>query len=343
MKELVFHRTFLPAVDRWASKVGFHDGDHHATFAQHGDRVLRLADAMHTTLGLERGDRFAVMSANSHQYLELYHAGFLGGAVINPLNLRLAGKELQFILADSGTEVVFVDAMFAEHFVRNIAEVRDSLALRHVVLIGDADVPHDLGYEELLDAGNPVTPAEPEEGDPAVLMYTGGTTGRPKGVVLNQRAELLNLYHIGMSVGFSDRRVYLHQTPMFHAASMGAILGVPVTGGQSTFVPLFEPALVMDVIEERQVNWTVMVPTMIAMLLDHPDFRPERLASIRDLVYGASPMPASLLARVQSLLPAAGLWQGYGMTECSSVLTMLTADDHRVGGPPLRSAGRPLM
>lgn len=343
MKELVFHRTFLPAIDRWAAKVGFHDGEYHATFAQHGERVLRLADAMHTTLGLERGDRFAVMSANSHQYLELYHAGFLGGAVINPLNLRLAGKELQFILADSGTEVVFVDAVFAEHLIRNIAEVRDSLGLRHVVLIGDADVPHDLGYEELLGAGNPVTPAEPGEGDPAVLMYTGGTTGQPKGVVLDQRAELLNLYHIGMSVGFTDRRVYLHQTPMFHAASMGAILGLPVTGGQSTFVPLFDPALVMDVIEEHQVDWTVMVPTMIEMLLDHPDFSPERLASIRDLVYGASPMPASLLERLQSLLPAAGLWQGYGMTECSSVLAMLTADDHRGGGPRLRSAGRPLM
>ena len=126
MKELVFHRSFLPAMDRWAPKVGFHDGDYHATFAEHGDRVLRLGDAMRTELRLGRGARFAVMSANSHQYLELYHAGFLGAGVINPLNLRLAGKELQFILADSGCEVVFVDAMFADHFARNIAEVRVS-------------------------------------------------------------------------------------------------------------------------------------------------------------------------------------------------------------------------
>ena len=101
MKELVFHRSFLPAMERWGTKVGFHDGDYHATFAEHGDRVLRLADAMRNELGISRGDRFAVMSANSHQYLELYHAGFLGAGIINPLNLRLAGKELQFILADS--------------------------------------------------------------------------------------------------------------------------------------------------------------------------------------------------------------------------------------------------
>ena len=343
MKELVFHRSFLPAMERWSTCVGIHDGEHHGTFASHGERVLRLTDAMHTELGLERGDRFAVMSANSHEYLELYHAGFLGAGVINPLNLRLAGAELQHILADSGTKVVFVDATFAEHLVRNIAEVRDELALRHVVLIGDADVEHDVRYEDLISTGRPLVPAEPEEDDPAVLMYTGGTTGVPKGVLLDQRAELLNLYHIAMTVGFDERRIYLHQTPMFHAASMGAILGVPTTGGQSVFVPFFEPAAVMDLIERYQVDWTTMVPTMIAMVFDHPAFRPERLASLTDLVYGASPMPASLLERLLSLLPGIGVWQGYGMTECSSVLTFLTDEDHRAGGPRLRSAGRPVV
>ena len=343
MKELVFHRSLLPAIDRWATKVGFHDGDYHATFAEHGDRVLRLAHAMRSQLGLERGDRFAVMSANSHQFLELYHAGFLGAGIVNPLNLRLAGQELQYILADSGTEVVFVDTLFADHFARNIAEIRDQLPIRHVVLMGEGDGPHDLSYEDLLAAGEPVVPAEPEEDDPVVLMYTGGTTGTPKGVLLDQRAEMLNLYHIGIALGFNDHRIYLHQTPMFHAASMGGVLGIPTTGGESVFVPFFDPAPVMDLIEQYQVNWTLMVPTMIAMVFDHPDFRPERLASLQDLVYGASPMPAGLLDRLLTLLPHIGVWQGYGMTECSSVLTFLTAEDHRVGGPRLRSAGRPVV
>jgi long-chain acyl-CoA synthetase len=99
----------------------------------------------------------------------------------------------------------------------------------------------------------------------------------------------------------------------------------------------------MDAVERYSVNWTMMVPTMIAMVLDHPDFQPERLASIEDLVYGASPMPAALLDRIVELFPDVNLWQGYGMTESSSVLTFLTADDHRRGGPALRSAGRPVM
>src|SRR5436190_7832484 len=340
VKELISHATFLNAVERWAPKVGFHDGEYHGTFSEHGERVLRLTHALKHHLDVERSDRVAVMACNGHQYLELYHAGYLGSCVVNPLNLRLAGKELQFILADSGTEVVFVDSMFADHFLSNIAEVRDDLKIRSVVVIGDADVPCDARYEELLAASEPVVPEEPEEDDPVILMYTGGTTGSPKGVLLDNRAEILNLYHIAMTVGFDEHRVYLHQTPMFHAASMAAVLGIPGAGGTSVFIPLFDPGAVTDLIETYEVNWTTMVPTMIALMLDHPNFRPERLSSLRDIVYGASPMPAALLARIMDTSPDAGGWQGYGLTECSSVLTMLSAADHKAAGERLRSAGR---
>jgi acyl-CoA synthetase (AMP-forming)/AMP-acid ligase II len=343
MKELILHRTLLPAIERHADKIAFHDGDYHATFAHHGDRVLRLADAMRHQLGLSGEDRFAVMAANSHQFLELYHAGFLGAGIINPLNLRLAGQELQFILADSGAKVVFVDRLFAEHLVRNLGDARGDLPLEHIVLLDDGDVPHDIGYEDLIAAGHPVVPAEPDEDDPAMLMYTGGTTGVPKGVLLDHRAELLNLYHIGIDIHFNEHRVYLHQTPMFHAASMGGVLGIPATGATSVFVPLFDPPAVIDAIDRYQVNWTTMVPTMVAMVLDHPSFRPERLRSLADLTYGASPMPTALLERIRRELPDARLWQGYGMTECSSLLTVLTPDDHARGGGILRSAGRPVF
>ena len=343
MKELVGSRILLPSFERWADNVGFHDGEYHATFAQHATRVMRLADALTRELNLKRGGRFAVMTANCHELLELYHAAFLGGGVINPLNLRLAPRELQIILADSATEVIFVDSLFADHLLRSIAPVRSELALKAVVLIGDGDHPSDIAYEELLELGHPELPPEPDEDEPVVLMYTGGTTGLPKGVLLDHRAELLNLYHIAMTVDLEPGRVYLHQTPMFHAASMGGILGIPAIGGTSVFVPLFDPLAVTDLIGDYQVDWTVMVPTMIAMMLDHPEFRPEKLASLRDLVYGGSPMPKILVDRVRAALPNVALWQGYGMTECSSVLTMLTDEDHRKGGDLLSSAGRPVL
>ncbi len=344
MKELIAHRTFFPAMDRFATKVGFHDGDYHGTFAEHGDRVLRLRHALQHQLGLDADDRFAVLALNSHEYLELYHAAFLGGGIINPLNLRLSPNELQFILADSGTKAVFVDAAFADHFARSVAGAGDRLPLEKVILIGNGhdELPHDLDYDELIAAGEPVIPPEPEEDTAVVVMYTGGTTGVPKGAVLDQRAEALNIYHIGMTLGLSDHRVYLHQTPMFHAASMGGILGIPSSGGTSVFVPIFDPVAVMAAIEQYRVDWTVMVPTMIAMVLNEPSFVPKKLSSLKDLVYGASPMPLALLSRLQETLPETELWQGYGMTECSSVLTILTDEDHHTGGAKLASAGRPL-
>lgn len=335
----MYHRLLLPAVERFGDREAIIDGDHRGTLAEHLDRTTRLASALRTELGVEPGDRFAVMATNSHQYLELYHAAFLGAGIVNPLNLRLALTELEFILRDSGTKVVFVDFLFAN----NIDMIREAAGIEKVVLIGPSmDSPHDIAYEDLLAAGEPTIPEEPEEDDPVVLMYTGGTTGLPKGVLLDQRAEMLNLYHVIMAVGIDEGSTYLHQTPMFHAASMGGLLGIPASGARSVFLPLFDPEKVMDVIEEHSVDWTVMVPTMVGMVLRHPSFRPERLASLRKLTYGASPMPEAILDRLLELYPDLELSQGYGMTEASAVLTFLTADDHRRGGDALRSAGRPV-
>jgi len=336
MKELVYHRLLLPAVERYADKIGVVDGGYRGTYAVHLDRVARLCAALRQ-LGVGRQDRFAIMALNSHQFLESYHAAFLGAAVVNPLNLRLAPKELEYILQDSGTKVCLVDAAFAPV----IAQVRAAAGIEHVVLVGGGDVPHDHKYEHLLEAVTPRIPAEPEETDPAVLMYTGGTTGLPKGVICDHRAEILNLYHVLMRVPMDEDMVSLQQTPMFHAASMGAVLAVP-TGAISVFMPMFDPARVPLIVEQEKVTYTVMVPTMIGLMLAHPDFKPERLASLKRLGYGASPMPEALLRSVLALFPDLELYQGYGMTEGSQVITMLDPADHRAGGELLRSAGRAL-
>ena len=127
---------------------------------------------------------------------------------------------------------------------------------------------------------------------------------------------------------------------LFHAASLGAILGVHVSGGRTTFVPMFDPGAVLTTIEQRAVTMTVMVPTMIAMMLAHPEFTPERLASLEVLTYGASPMPAALLDKLLGMFPELEIYQGYGMTENAGLLTALLPEDHRAGGEILRSAGR---
>jgi len=339
MKELVYHRALLPAAAQFAYRVLSVDGAVRTTFGAHVERVCRLAHSLRHELAVERGDRFAVMALNGHAFLELYHAGFLGAGIINPLNLRLAPLELEFILNDSGTKVCFVDAFFAPLIDR----ARPRLGIDVVVLIGDGDVPHDARYEDLVSAGTPEIPEEPEEDDPVILMYTGGTTGTPKGVLIDSRAAILDMYKIGVRFPFEGDHVYLHQTPMFHAASFGGVLTVPAVGGTSTYVGLFEPGAVLDAIEREQVTTTVMVPTMVQMLLDHPAYRPDRLASLRFLSYGASPMPTALLQRLLKDLPHVDLYQGYGMTESSGLLTVLGPSEHREGGELLNSAGRPLV
>jgi acyl-CoA synthetase (AMP-forming)/AMP-acid ligase II len=343
VKELVYPYVFGPAMDQYGEAEGIIDGGYRSSWNTHAERVSRLCDALAHQLGVSAVDRFAVLALNCHPYLELWHAAFMGAGVINPLNLRLAPKELAYILTDSGTEVIFTDPSFAPLVAQARAEAGSEDPIRTVVLIGEGEVPHDLGYEALLAAASPVMPPEPEEADPVVLMYTGGTTGLPKGVLIEHRAEMLNLYHGAMTIGNLRIGTYLMQTPMFHAASMLGILAPPIFGGRVVFLPMYQPGAVLDLIESHQVTDTLMVPTMIGLSLASEKYAPERLASLRRLVYGASPMPEAILDRLQSDLPDLDLIQGYGMTEGCSTLTLLLPEDHRPGSPHLRSVGRPAL
>jgi len=341
MKELIYQRQFLPAIRKYRNRRAVVDGAYEATYEEHADRVLRLCSVLKNRLDLGPSDRFAVLAATSHEYLELYHAAFVGAGVINPLNLRLAGKELDYIVRDSGTEVVFVDQHFAEAFAAAIASNDEESPIRKVVFIGEGEGPHDLRYDDLLAAADPECPAEPEEDDPVVLMYTGGTTGLPKGVLVSQRAEMLNCYHCAIALNnFNEDDVNLLQTPIFHAASIVGLLNGAFSGGSIVLMPMFDPGAVIGLIEEHKVTTTTMVPTMIGMMLSHPEFSADRLKSLRVLVYGASPMPSTLLDKLLDLFPDLQIAQGYGMTESSSVITFLSPDQHFAGNPRLRSVGR---
>ena len=335
-KELIFHRLLLPAVSRNADRPCTTDaatGVTH-TFQEHLDEVAQAIGGLRH-LGIGRGDRFALMMANSPEYLVLFHAALLGGGVVNPLNLRFAPKELAYVLRDSGSTVCFVD----EHFAPIIEQVKDEAGLEHVILVGNGDGPHTLRYADLLTSAAPVIPDEGDESDPVVLMYTGGTTGLPKGVLSDQRGQIMNAYHCMMTLPYRRATSFLLQTPMFHAASTLTMTSLPAAGGHIVTVPMFEPVAVMRAIREHQPTFTVMVPTMIGMTLSHPEFAPDALAPLTDIGYGASPMPQALLEKLAQLYPDLNLWQVYGMTEASPVLTVLRPEDHRAGGPLLRSAG----
>jgi acyl-CoA synthetase (AMP-forming)/AMP-acid ligase II len=326
MKELVFSRLFLPAVERYASRQCVIDGAYVATFAEHAERVLKLADAMRNELGLERTDRFAVLGPNSHRFMELHNASYLGAGVITPLNIRLNSNEILRIIEDSGATVVFADP--------RVGALLDSIGTRlPVIVMGDE-------YEDLLSAGTEAHPPEPDEDDLVALVYTGGTTGLPRGVMRSQRAEALYVYHTSMSGGVACRPgwTFLHQAPMFHASALVSVASAPVFGVRSVVLPGFEPGACLNAVQSCGVTETVLIPTMMQMLFDHPEFSPKRLASLRRIGYGAMPMPRPLLDRLRQLLPGVELAQGFGMTEAGA-LTMLQPEDHE-RPELLRSVGR---
>ncbi len=341
-RHLTFHRLFLPVWERNADNEATTGGGTARTFAQHRDRVLRLANAMASELSLSRTGRFAVLALNSPEYLELYHAAYLGGGIINPLNIRLAAEEIAFVLADSGTEVVFVDARFAP-LIDGIRDRVDSL--RSVILIGSeggaGDLRVDGRYEDVLQAGSPDVTPETDESDPVCLLYTGGTTGLPKGVLHTQRSHVMTA-QIGQAFfDFADGDRFLAATPLFHGASFGAFLVAPSVGCPVDVLPAFDPAGFQALVAASGATHAVLVPTMIRMLLDDPGFDAGALGSLDLLMYGGSPMPLGVLRRLMEAMPALDVVQGYGMTE-GVPITRLDAESHRRGGAILGSAGQAL-
>jgi acyl-CoA synthetase (AMP-forming)/AMP-acid ligase II len=338
MSELIFRRI-LERARLFADQDALLDlGTGHAvSYGEHLARVERLT-AVIRALGLGPGDRLGVLAGASHVYVELWQAALSGAAVINPLNSRLAAEEIVYILNDSETEVIFVDAEFAPM----IASIRERLpALRRVVLIGKGDVPHDDRLDDLMSAVEPALPSvEPEERAPAVLMYTGGTTGLPKGVVLSQRGLALQVYRMQAAIRPAPGEVFLSVMPLFHIGGMSAWGFFLPSGGKTVLLPAFEPGLANRAIRDHRIRTIGAVPTMLAMMLEHPEFEPGMLDSLRRVIYGAAPMPPELLDRFLKTFPQIGFLQVYGMTECCASVTALLPEDHQPESPVLRSVGR---
>ncbi|MDN5855253.1 MAG: AMP-binding protein, partial [Actinomycetia bacterium] len=344
MKELVFPRLLVRGAEQHPDRVAVvaeygADGRYEATYAEHVERVLRLKRALADGLGVAPTDRYAVIADNSHRYLELWHAALFGAGIVTPLNSRLVAPELEYILNDAGVETVFVDSSYAP----TVEKLRNRTGVRTVVLLDDGDGAHDARYEDLIRRHEPAESTEPDEDDVAILMYTGGTSGRAKGVQLSQRSQVLNIYHMDfMYRYFAADDVFLMNTPMFHVAGCLGLMGMPSAGGRVVILPSFDPGSTIDAIERHHVTRIGGVSTMLAMLFAHPGFAVEKLRSLRAIAYGGAPMPEDLMRRLLESFPDCDLFQVYGMTEMSAVLTALRTEDHRTGGERVKSAGQAL-
>src|SRR5438067_4392475 len=299
-------------------------GERVRTAAEHADRIARLAGALHT-LGIRRGDRVAILAHNSDRYAELLLAVPWADAVLVPVNTRWSAAEVGYALADSGAALVFVD----DHLAPLIRELpRPAPPTVHM---GEASTPPEgmVSMEALIAAAHPIEDARRGGDEAAAILYTGGTTGTPKGVVLshaNLLASALGSAATSYLIHAGDRP--LHVAPLFHAGGLTLWVLATVAGCPHVIVPGFQAEAVLDAIQRHRVTATFLVPTMVEMLLDHPSFAEHDLTSLRRIVYGASPMTQTTLERALNALPHAGFTQAYGMTELSPVATLLGPDEH---------------
>jgi acyl-CoA synthetase (AMP-forming)/AMP-acid ligase II len=318
-----------------ANKIGSVFADRRKTWGELGNRIARIASGL-LKLGLKPGDRVAMLSLNSDRYLEYFYATTWAGLVFVPINIRLAPPEVIHWLGDAGSKAIIVD----DTFVKMVAEVTPHLSeLMHVIHTGNGSAPSGMLSFENLAQADPVPASDRCGEDIAGLFYTGGTTGRSKGVMLTHANLVHNAMIVAAHYPFSTDAVYLHAAPMFHLADGAATFAVSMGGNTHAYIPTFTPLDALECISRDRVTNVTLVPVMINMLVNHPDVGKFDLSSMRFVGYGASPMPQAILQRALELMPDAGFQQGYGQTELSPLLTVLPPERHVFDGPIAGKAG----
>ncbi|MCW2542525.1 MAG: putative fatty-acid--CoA ligase [Frankiales bacterium] len=321
--------TLRRAVALRGDSTAFVDGERTASYRELKERCEALAGALQGA-GAGLGDRVAVLMCNGHRYLECYFALPAMGAVMVPLNNRLALPELRYILEDAGVHTLIADETYAE----TARALSDSVKQ---VLIGAEE------YESALRGAVPATlPAPVEEEALAGLFYTGGTTGVSKGVMLTHRNLTANAMHITIALEYSESDVYLHAAPMFHLADGASTYAVTWVGGCHTFLPTFDAAGTIDIIHREQVTSVLLVPAMLSAITEHPAAATADFSSMRMVLHGAAPIASTLLRRSIEVMRCS-FAQGYGMTEVAPLATVLTHEEDLVDDERLRSAGREIM
>lgn len=291
--------------------------------------------------GVEKGDRVAYLGFNSDVCFESYFSPALIGAVLVPVNYRLSLREMIECIEDCMPKVMIVDPNFAQQ-AEEISQACSSVT--HIIYAGDEELPEGMiSYEESIGricGANSYCELSPSQDDETVIIfYTGGTTGRSKGVMLSNINIKSNtdcsipLYR--MQEGWS----FIVLGPLFHLAAGARIFTCAAVGGHAVILPKFDVIDALQTIEQQKINSATLVPTMFQMLLDSPEFSKFDLSSLKMIASGAAPMSSDLLARVIRAFPEAGIYQTFGMTEASPIISCLDSKYHVLEGPNANKLG----
>ncbi|MEC8889667.1 MAG: AMP-binding protein [Pseudomonadota bacterium] len=317
------------------------DDGRQITWAAHCDEVSRLAGAL-VALGLKPGDRFAILAANSLRQATLIHAGYWMGAVAVPINTRLAPAEIAQILDDSQPAYIWAGTAALPILEMPELSARSDRVIDLEDSTGDALAN---SYSALLASAEPVDVFEADEDSPAILLYTGGTTGRGKGVALSHRNVVSNGLQVGLALSVTDTDRMLHVAPMFHSADL---LGTAVTlaGGSHAYLATPTPESFVDALVSMKITYTMIPPTILQQVLAHDVLAQRDLTALRIFISGGAHVPLELLQKTQRFLSNGSMVHGFGLTETSPILTMMHYSQvFQSQGPDssaLSSVGRPL-
>ncbi|HEX5095454.1 MAG TPA: class I adenylate-forming enzyme family protein [Acidimicrobiia bacterium] len=318
-------------------------GEARYTYAEH-DRLARVVAAHLAGLGVERGDRVGLCSANVPEWVITWWACAILGAVVVPLNAWWKSEELEFGLVDSGAKVLIADERRVDAVRDRLPEIRE---LAHVFSFDDPGAAPVRSFAELTTGDDPgMPPGFVEEDDLLAIMYTSGTTGQPKGATLTHRQALANLANIIVSgvaatmrggtprEGTPDlRSAALLVVPLFHVTGCLSTMMVSyATGGKLVLMPVgrFDPDTAMAMIEREKVTAIGGVPTVMWRILESPNLEKYDLSSVQRASYGGAPAAPELVERIEQVFPnlRKTLATAYGLTETASVATAISGDDY---------------
>ena len=296
-------------------------GEQRFTYAQFAERANRLAGAI-LAAGIKSGDRVAFLSGNCHRLLEAYYGVLEAGAVLLPMNIRLAPQEMAFILNDSGAKLLFLEKQFQE----TVGSFRSTLSTveKFIVLDSDSEAGwlRPQNYEQLLAASTPheAEVMDLDENSLAELFYTSGTSANPKGVMLTHRNIYLHAMNVAINFSSSKNSVELHTIPLFHANGWGVAHSLTFVGARHVMIRRFDPVEVFRLIQQERVQACSLVPTMANALVNCPERHKFDLSSLERVNIGGAASSPTLIREVEEKL-GCSCFSGYGLTETSPVLT----------------------
>jgi len=298
------------------------------TFSQINERVNRLANAL-LKLGVKKGDRVAILQVNCNQYLESYYATAKVGGIFVPLNFRAKEDELSYMLSNAEAVALFV----GDRYIDMVNAMRPQLPfVKHYISI-DGKQAKMLYYEKLLSSASPdEVVTEIGDDDITILMYTAGTTGRPKGVPLTHNSFSIYVLENVDPASPEIEEKNLLTVPLYHVAGCQALLAAVYGGRTLVMMRQFEVKEWMETVQQEKTSRAMLVPTMLKRIIDNPDFDKYDLSSLRVITYGAASMPFEVIKKAIEVMPDVRFINAFGQTETASTITALGPEDHVISG-----------